>query len=144
MRSDPFIDKVSAEKLLEAGQHHVSIATGPSIPGQVQGENRDSGGTNEKRAPVPSEVDRLNAHTLEELDELVLCTNKDATRLHFHFGEEFTCARPGQPTDPDNVMLHPTRSNKGGRVRNSRAVVSLGTGGCHSLPKCCFTLIWIN
>ena len=58
--------------------------------------------------------------------------------------EEVTCARPGQPTDPDNVMLHPTRSNKGGRVRNSRAVVSLGTGGCHSLPKCWFTLIWMN
>ena len=76
MRKDPFID-MSAEKLLEAGQHHVSIATGPSIPGQVQGENRDSGGTNGKRAPVPSEVDRLNAHTLEELDELVLCRHKE-------------------------------------------------------------------
>ena len=68
---------MSAEKLLEAGQHHVSIATGPSIPEQVTGENRDSGGTNEKRAPVPSEVDRLNAHTLEELDELVLCRHKE-------------------------------------------------------------------
>ena len=81
MRRDPFIDKVSAEKLLEAGQHHVSIATGPSIPDQVKGEYRDLGGTNGERPPVSSEVDRLNAHTLEELNELVLCRHKECNTI---------------------------------------------------------------
>ena len=76
MRRLPLIDTF-AEKLLEAGQHHVSIATGPSIPDQVKGEYRDLGGTNGERPPVSSEVDRLNAHTLEELDELVLCRHKE-------------------------------------------------------------------
>ena len=41
-----------------------------------------------------------------------------------------TRARPGQATDPDNVVFHTSRSYQGRRVRNRRAVVCLCTG-CH-------------
>ena len=41
-----------------------------------------------------------------------------------------TCARPGQATDPDNVVFHTSRSYQGRWVRNRRAVVCLCTG-CH-------------
>ena len=46
-----------------------------------------------------------------------------------------TCARPGQATHPDNMVLHTSRSHQGGRVGNRRAVVSLSTG-CHSEAGC--------
>ena len=41
-----------------------------------------------------------------------------------------TRARPGQATDPDNVVFHTSRSYQGRWVRNRRAVVCLCTG-CH-------------